>query len=500
MDNEQATAKARYTHLEGKRSASLNVGRDCAKLTIPSLLPEDESDSRDYPTPVNGIGSKGVVHLASKLLMALFPSNGAWFRFGLDEEAEVLLEKENVKEDALQDLAKVERKILRFDESRNSRSAKNEILKHLIVAGNVAKHTDKNGDVRVFPLNCYVVNRSPSGELIELIIKEKVSYQALPEITQLLIQEDHKSNSSLDDTVEVYTSVTLVKGKYEVFQEVFGKRVPNSDGSYKKDELPYQALRWNTTPNSAYGIGHIEIHLGDLRSLEAIRECILDFNAAASKVVFLLKEGSSVKLKQLREAKAGDVLRGNADDVTVLQLEKYSDFKVLSETAAEIYRSLAHAFLLNSSVQRDAERVTAEEVRIVARELEDALGGVYSLLAQEWQLPYLRRLMMITKASKDLPKDLVSPTIIAGMAALSRGHEDAKLSELILEFAQMGIEPDEVFNMDVLAQRKVNAKGIETDGLVKTKDQMLQDKQQKQMAEMVANSAPTVAGNLTKGN
>ena len=35
--------------------------------------------------------------------------------------------------------------------------------------------------------------------------------------------------------------------------------------------------------------------------------------------------------------------------------------------------------LLNSSVQRNAERVTAEEVRYMAQELETALGGVYSI-------------------------------------------------------------------------------------------------------------------------
>ena len=40
-------------------------------------------------------------------------------------------------------------------------------------------------------------------------------------------------------------------------------------------------------------------------------------------------------------------------------------------------------------VQRQAERVTATEVSLVANELQDALGGVYGILTTEFQLPYL---------------------------------------------------------------------------------------------------------------
>ena len=68
-------------------------------------------------------------------------------------------------------------------------------------------------------------------------------------------------------------------------------------------------------------------------------------------------------------------------------MQKFNDFRVAQESAQKIEERLAAAFLLNSSVQRDAERVTAEEVRFMAQELESTLGGVYSVLSQEFQLP-----------------------------------------------------------------------------------------------------------------
>ena len=495
MDNQEKTLKARYGHLEADRAGTLALARECAKLTIPSLLPDNETTKQEYPTPKNGIGPKGVVYLASKLLMALYPPNGAWFRFGLSEEAQEEAESQGTLSEAKSILSKIERHLLRFDESKNSRSIKFEAIKHLIVTGNIGLFTDKEGKTRLFPLNTYVVVRSPNGEMIELIIKESVKFIALPEEIRMLISEDEGSEKYKDDDdVDIYTGIHLKEdGKYHVTQEALGKPIDSAKGSYMKESCPYLALRWNSSTVSDYGIGHIENELGNFRSLEAIREALLDYAGAASKVIFLIRDGATIKIKSIQKARSGDFVRGNRDDVDVLTLDKIADFKVLKDLGDDIYRGLAHSFLMNSSVQRDAERVTAEEVRIVASELEDALGGVYSLLTQEWQLPHLRRLMKISDVSKEIPNGTVEPTIIAGMAALGRGHEDAKISEAIYELKQAGIEPADVFNLQELAMRKLQAKGVETEGIVKTPEQRQQELQQEQMAQMAQNVAPTVA-------
>ena len=73
-----------------------------------------------------------------------------------------------------------------------------------------------------------------------------------------------------------------------------------------------------------------------------------------------------------------------------MQLNKSMDMSTVLTTAQQIESRLSYAFLLNSAVQSGAagrDRVTAEEIRYVAGELEDTLGGVYSLLSQELQYP-----------------------------------------------------------------------------------------------------------------
>ena len=86
MEMELGTVAKRYSQLEGERDTFLERGREAARLTIPTLLPEEgHSSSSTYATPYQGIGARGVNNLASKLLMALLPPNTPFFRLTIDD-------------------------------------------------------------------------------------------------------------------------------------------------------------------------------------------------------------------------------------------------------------------------------------------------------------------------------------------------------------------------------------------------------------------------------
>ena len=77
-------------------------------------------------------------------------------------------------------------------------------------------------------------------------------------------------------------------------------------------------------------------------------------------------------------------------------MQKQADLTVALNTIARIEQRLSFSFLLNSAIQAGAagrDRVTAEEIRMVANELETGLGGVYSILSVEMQLTLLHRNM-----------------------------------------------------------------------------------------------------------
>ena len=137
---------------------------------------------------------------------------------------------------------------------------------------------------------------------------------------------------------------------------------------------------------------------------------------------------------------------------------------------------------------RNAERVTAEEIRMLGQELESALGGLYSLLSTELQLPMVTRLMDVMGKKKTLPKlpkDIVKPVIITGVEALGRGNDLQKLDLFLSGAAQM-------FGPEVLQQyvmpneyftRRATALGIKTEGLIKSSEQLQQEQQAAQQAQ-----------------
>ena len=47
-------------------------------------------------------------------------------------------------------------------------------------------------------------------------------------------------------------------------------------GKFKKDRLPYQALRMIRVDNEDYGRGYVEEFLGDLKSLEGLSQSLVE--------------------------------------------------------------------------------------------------------------------------------------------------------------------------------------------------------------------------------
>ena len=82
------TAKKRYDALVGYRSEYLSQADTAARLTLPYLIRDEEQfrgGVRDLKTPWQSVGAKGVVTLASKLMLALMPVNTSFFKLQMDE-------------------------------------------------------------------------------------------------------------------------------------------------------------------------------------------------------------------------------------------------------------------------------------------------------------------------------------------------------------------------------------------------------------------------------
>ena len=482
-------ARERYNYLTADRSQFLDTAVECSKLTLPYLIQDDlnlKIGHRHLITPWQSVGAKAVVTLAAKLMLALLPPQTTFFKLQVrDDKLGEEIPKE-IRSELDLSFSKMERMIMDYIAASSDRVVIHQALKHLIVGGNALIFMGKDG-LKNFPLNRYVVNRDGNGNVLEIVTKELISKKVLgkelpePEPNDVVGEQ----SGSTGDDVEVYTCVKLDEksGRWKWYQEVEGQILPNSHSTAPKNASPWLVLRFNTVDGEDYGRGRVEEFIGDFKSLEGLSQALVEGSSAAAKVVFLVSPSSTTKPKTIADAGNGAIVQGRPEDVAVIQVGKTADFATANQMVQQLERRIAEAFMqLNI---RQSERTTAEEVRLTQLELEQQLGGIFSLLTIEFLIPYLNRTLLVLQRSNQIPKipkDLVRPQIVAGVNALGRGQDRESLTQFIGTIAQT-LGPDALMKFidaSEAIKRLAAAQGIDVLNLVKTEEQMAQEMQQQQ--------------------
>lgn len=492
-DEEVGAAAARYHQLVSNRDAFLERARDCSKVTIPGLIPDAGFNDRGrLKTPYQSLGARGVNYLASKLLISLFPPNSAFFKLEIDDLALRVAEAgPGIKTELDTALVQVERAVMSVFETSGGRAAMHEAFKHLLVGGNVLLYIGEEG-LRVIHFNQFVCCRDPMGNLTEIVVEEEVYPEALPdemydEVGDEAGEYESTGGRSSAKTVKIHTRIEFEQGKCHWWQEANNKEIPGTHGMCDADVAPWIPLRFNRVDGEEYGRSYIEEYYGDLLALESLYQSVLEGAAAAAKILFLVNPNGTTRPRTLANAPNGAIVQGNAADVTVIQSQKAQDLGIAQSTIDRIEGRLQFAFLLNTAIQRPGERVTAEEIRYMSQELEAGIGGLYSILTQELQLPLVRRLMHILRRQRKLapfPKGqggqaLVNPKPVTGLEAIGRGDDRNKLVQFITTATQT-LGPDiaqRYLNLDEALRRLAAAESIDTTNLVKSPEQLQQEAQ-----------------------
>jgi len=483
-------ARDRYTQLSRGRSQFLDTAVECSRLTLPYLIQEDLSSRPTHQklhTPWQSVGSKCVVNLAAKLMLALLPPQTSFFKLQVrDDKLGDEIPRE-IRSELDLSFSKMERMVMDYINASSDRVVVHQALKHLIVSGNALIFMGKEG-LKNYPLNRFVINRDGNGNVCEIITKELISRKILamnlPEPLPNSPGDDGYKTGSDDQDVEVYTYVRLDdNGRWVWHQEAMDRIIPGSRSTAPKNTSPWLTLRFNTVDGEDYGRGRVEEFLGDIRSLEGLSQALVEGSAAASKVVFLVSPSSTTKPKTIADAGNGAIVQGRPEDVGVVQVGKTADFRTAAEQINTLERRISDAFLLLNV--RQSERTTAEEVRLTQMELEQQLGGLFSLLTVEFLVPYLNRTLHILQRNRELPKipkDLVRPQIVAGVNALGRGQDQQSLVMFIQTLAQT-LGPDAIgqfLDSGEFIKRLAAAQGIDVLNLIKTQETMEQERMQQQ--------------------
>ena len=492
-------AKRRYDSLSSDRAQFLNEAEEATKLTLPYLIRGHDDSSRgmkQLKTPWQSVGAKGVVALASKLSLALLPPQTSFFKLQLDESQLGQEFGPEIKSELDLSFAKIERTILDAIAASDDRVVVHQALQHLVVGGNALIFMGKTG-LKLFPLNRYVIDRDGNDNVIEIVTKERINKKLVEKFFPEKEKEDYSPESVVDgephdrDECDIYTHVTRDNNRFVWHQEVYGKVIPQSLSKAPVDTTPWLPLRFNTVDGEAYGRGRVGQFIGDLKSLEALSQALVEGSAAAAKVVFTVSPSSTTNPQTLAQAGNGAIVQGRPDDIGVIQVGKTADFQTAYQLMGQLERRLNEAFLILNV--RDSERTTAQEVQMTQMELEQQLGGLFGLLTIEFLVPYLNRKLSVFQKTGEIPripKGMVKPIIVAGINSLGRGQDVQALGQFLGTIAQtMGPEAiQQYINPDEVIKRLAAAQGIDVLNLVRSMEEIQQEKQQQiqQQAEMAA--------------
>jgi hypothetical protein len=469
-----------------------------AQLTLPYLYtpqgtnPDRDGAARDFQS----LGATSVNHLSTRLMLTLFNPAKPFMR--LDPTLEMLAEAAEAglpEEDLKAALVEGEMAAVKRMDQKALRPKLFEILKHLIVLGNTMMVMDEEDeDLRAISVKHYVVQRSISGKVVRATICEEVLYEELEDDVRAL--EDIVALRKNDgDKVKFYIDIVRSGKEFTVSQWVEDTKL-DMDKTYSEQDCPYRILCWNLPDEADYGIGLAGEVEGDLEALSDLSRAMIEGALLASEYRWLVNPGGYTKPEDFEKSENGAAIPGLEGDITLLQAaaEVASAIGVQEKIALGYINRLGRTFLLGSAVTRDAERVTAEEIRLLAAEQESGLGGAYSRLAVDLQFPlglWLLKLVKIVVNERE-----VTPSVVTGLDALSRNGEVEALGRFLDKIVKVAALPEAVLEwleLDVIFTDIGNGEGVKAQKYVKKAEAVLAARRQRQASE-VAQATATAAG------
>jgi hypothetical protein len=420
------TVEQLYDQLAGERDVLVTRAEEYAEWTLPTIFPRTgNNESDELQNDVQSFGAQAVNHLSNKLMIGLFNPSKSFFRLDATDKFLEELALQGISEEVIQSaLQGAERESVKELDRLGAREPFTMLLQLLIITGNALLHFPQDGEIEAYSMRNYVVKRDIKGFAYHIILCDAKKLDAFDPTIQAQLMKD--PNNDKDKDIKLYTEIKwdYQTKKYHVHQ--YAEDIQLTDdttkGVYTADNCPYVPLVWKLVRGQNWGRGLVEDYAGDFHSLSSAERSSLEIVGIIAQVKGLVNPAGLTDVNELNNTVNGQWCSGRADDVEMLTFEKLHD----KLTALEAYiekkeRRLSKAFLMDAAGVRDAERVTAEEIRLVARDLEMSLGGVYTRLAQTFQLPIAR--LLLQKIDFKIKGEKVEPIITTGLSALSRSGD-----------------------------------------------------------------------------
>jgi len=360
--------------------------------TIPNItMDTEETNEGEAEKGHVVVGARLVNHLSNRVIDTMFPHDRPFYTYALTPESQLALEQEvgqdgagKMAEIVRTSTARIEKVGMRMLKMTAYRPKAVMAMKHMIITGNALIKRQKSGNRLVYGIRDYCVRRDIEGEMTEALLRDNKRFGNLKEDVKALLLSA-KAEYTEDSPVILYSHYKLMDDGRWAFQQAADNVMLADPQHFTAKDLPILPLTWSLAKGENYGRGLVEDNAIAFHNLDVMTAALIDMMSAMADFKFLVRPGSMLDVAELNASPRGSYHVGNEGDITVPEVASRGDIQVIANGIDKWERDLSQAFLLNSASTRDAERVTAEEIRVNARELESAYGGLYSKLAVEWQ-------------------------------------------------------------------------------------------------------------------
>lgn len=515
----------RWTHLNGLKSSYIRYAEEYAEWTLPYLFPKGEAgttSNQEMSLPKDAIGAQCVNHLSNKVVTTLFPPQSMFFRLHIESKAKnelsAMMKQEGAEDEAVaRAMAAVDTELeAKEQEARDYmdmvayRPQAVRASQLLIVTGNALEYHPEGKPVQVYSLRDYCVVRDLSGEVIEIMTREVKAFETFHEKVQDLLRlhkTKSKQSQKYEDSTEVivYNQVKLRNdGKFVLRTQANHLPLDTEGAIWPREKLPWIVLVWNLVRGEDYGRGLVGDYAGAFHAINILTGSLLNIAAVMGDIKFLVNPNSHIDVEAMNKSPPGSYHSGKPEDVGTMQMQRFNEAQFIQGMIERYERQLGQAFLLGSTITRDAERVTAEEIRSNANELEMSNGGIYSRLAATWQMPLAN--VVLDQIKFEGLDHGITPKVVTGLDSLSRVSELDNIRMWIADMAMLnGVPEDARAEIDLGAFAALVGKNrqVEYKQFMKTSEQKQQEydramqaqrqQQQSEAAGKVAAAAGTAA-------
>lgn len=487
----------------------LNSSLTLAEWTLPAIMPAtfDTNNNSNRTIVDRDYQSFGAIitnHLASKLTTALFPTGTSFFKLEETPKLRELLTESGMSSIDLQSqLVRIEDEATQNLMSSAGLSKLTYLMSLLIVTGNALLYRDTElKEIRVYNLQNFVTRRNSAGQVTTLVVRERVFKEDLEEAgvdTTYLKADDYVMYT------KVQRGLSDVEGErnvvYTVTQEVNGVII-GEPVVYAAELCPFIPVVWNLVTGEHYGRGHAEDHGGLLARLSELSYSLVKYEAEALRVINLVSPDSTIDIDTLATADCGAYIAGGNGGI---QATETGNSNKIRDTLADIQgikQELSIAFMYSGN-QRDAERVTAVEIRVNAQEAELGMGGKYSMLGDNLLKPLASVLVGEVNEMLSLAIGVgeLKLKMTVGTAALNRSLVTQRLLNaanelnLILPVFQ---NAGKRFNIDKITELVLNGHGVDISAVAYSEEELKQMKEQEEAA--MAQESPQTALDAASAN